>query len=171
MTRAQTGTPPRTQARRMTRARTLSALLVLGLTLAACGGFRDSRVNPRNWFSGSSSEPTLGPTGNTTDNRPLVPVVSTLVIEPTSTGAIVRAEAVMPTVGWWDAELVAVNNARPVDGVVTYRFVAARPRQPVTVSAQGPRTLTAAATLSVIQLETIREVAVVGAENTRRARR
>lgn len=151
--------------------RTLSALLVLTLTLAACGGFRDSRVNPRNWFSGSSSEPTLGPTADTTDNRPVVPMVSALVIEPTSSGAIVRAEAVMPSAGWWDAELIAENNARPVDGVMTYRFVAARPRRAVAVAAQGPRTLSAAATLSVIQLEQVREVVVIGAENTRRARR
>jgi hypothetical protein len=165
MTRAHTRTPTRAQTR------AVSALLVLTLTLAACGGFRDSRVNPRNWFSGSTSEPTLGPTGNTTDNRALVATVSGLVIEPTSTGAIIRAEAVMPSAGWWDAELVPENNARPVDGVVTYRFVAARPRQAVTVAAQAPRTLTAATTLSVIQLETIREVVVVGAENTRRARR
>jgi hypothetical protein len=153
----------------MTRA--LIALLVLTLTLAACGGLRDSRVNPRNWFNRSSSEPTLGPTRVTTDNRPLVPQVSSMVIEQTSTGAIVRAEAVMPTAGWWDAELVPENDGRPIDGVMTYRFVAARPRQPVSVTSEPARTISAAAVLSVFDLEVMTEVVVIGAENTRRARR
>jgi hypothetical protein len=153
----------------MTRA--VIALLVLTLTLAACASARDSRLNPRNWFSRSTSEPTLGPVRDTTDNRPLVASITGLVIEATSTGAIVRAEALMPVAGYWDPELVPENNARPVDGVITYRFVAARPRPAVQVAATAPRTLTAAATLSVIQLEQIREVVVIGAENTRRARR
>lgn len=151
--------------------RALAVLLVLTLTLAACGGMRDSRVNPRNWFGRSQAEPTLGPVRETEDRRPLVATVSALSIERTSTGAIVRAEAVMPTAGWYDAELVAENNGRPRDGVIAYRFVAARPRPAVAVSAQAPRTLVAAATLSVYDLEEIREVVVSGAENSRRARR
>jgi hypothetical protein len=157
----------------MTRAqtRTVIATMVLILTLTACGSARDSRLNPRNWFNRSTSEPTLGPVRSTEDTRPLVASVTGLVIEPTSTGAIIRAEALMPTAGWWDAELVPENNARPMDGVVTYRFVAARPRPAVPVAATAPRTLVAAATLSMIQLESIREVVVIGAENTRRARR
>jgi len=153
----------------MTRA--LIALMVLTLTLAACGGFRDSRVNPRNWFARSTDEPTLGPTRATTDTRPLVPQVNTMVIERTSTGAIVRAEAVMPTAGWWNAALVPENHGRPVDGVMSYRFVAARPREPVSVAQAAPRTISAAAVLSVYDLEVISEVVVIGAENTRRARR
>lgn len=153
----------------MTRA--LMALLVLTLTLAACGGMRDSRANPRNWFGRSQPEPTLGPMRETVDTRPLVPTVSALSIERTSTGAIVRAEAVMPTAGWWNAELVPESDGRPRDGVMSYRFVAARPAEAVHVSATAPRTLTAAATLSVYDLEVVREVVVIGAENTRRAGR
>jgi len=151
--------------------RLIAAFMVLTLTLAACGSMRDSRVNPRNWFNRSASEPTLGPVRDTQDRRPLVPEVTALTIERTSTGAIVRAEAVMPTAGYWDAELVPENNARPRDGVISYRFVAARPRTPVPVAPAGPRTITAAATLSVFDLEQINEVAVIGERNTRRARR
>lgn len=150
----------------MTRALTL--LIALTLVLAACG---DSRLNPRNWFDRSQAEPTLGPTGETEDRRPLVPNITGLTIERTSSGAIVRAEALMATAGYWDPELVVENNGRAVDGVMTYRFVAARPRQPVTVQSPGPRTLVAAATLTVYDLETVREVVVIGAETTRRARR
>lgn len=151
--------------------RALLALLVLTLTLAACGGVRESRMNPRNWFNRSQAEPSLGPVRDTEDRRPLVPSVSALSVERTSTGAIVRAEAVMPAAGWFDPELVAENNGRPVDGVMTYRFVAARPLEAVAVSATAPRTLVAAATISGYDLEMIREVVVMGAENTRRARR
>lgn len=153
----------------MTRA--LILLLVATLTLAACGAMRDSRVNPRNWFARSTAEPTLGPTRASVDRRPLVPNVTALTIEPTSTGALVRAEALMPDVGWWDAELLPENNGRPRDGVLTYRFVAARPRQGVPVSATAPRTLTAAAVLTIYDLELVREVVVVGRDTTRRARR
>lgn len=151
--------------------RPLIPLLVLTLALAACGGMRDSRLNPRNWFSRSQAEPTLGPIRATEDRRPLVPNVTAMAIEPTSTGAIVRAEAVMPTTGYYDAELVAENNGRPVDGVLTFRFVAARPRQGMPVSAIGPRRLVAAANLSIYDLEVVREVVVLGAEGSRRARR
>ncbi len=150
----------------MTRALTL--FLVLTLTLAACG---QSRLNPRTWFARSAAEPTLGPTRAVEDRRPLVPNVTDLTIERTSTGAIVRATALMPTAGYWDAELVPENAGRPRDGVMTYRFVAARPRAAVRVDSPGPRTLTAAAVLTSYDLEVVREVAVVGAETTRRARR
>jgi len=151
--------------------RPIALLIVAALVLAACGGIRDSRLNPRNWFSASTQEPTLGPVRATLDRRPLVPAVTTLLIERTSTGAIVRAEAVMPTAGYFEPELVAENNGRPVDGVLTYRFVAARPRQGVQVAADAPRTLTAAAVLSVFDLEVVREIVVVGEQGSRRARR
>jgi len=152
----------------MTRA--LIALMVLTLTLAACGTMRDSRMNPRNWFGRAGAEPSLGPVAQD-DRRPLVPSVSELTIERTSTGAIVRAEALMPEAGWWDPALIAENNGRPVDGVLTYRFVAARPRTPVAVTAAAPRRLVAAATLSNFDLELVREVVVTGAGNAMRARR
>lgn len=158
----------------MTRSmpRTVAFLMVLSLTLAACGGFRDSRVNPRNWFGGgSSSEPTLGPSRSLEDSRPLVPQVSSLSVERSSSGAIVRAEAVMPTAGYFRPALIAENGGRPRDGVITYRFVAEPPVEPVSVNAPVARTISAAATLSVFDLELIREVVVVGAQNTRRTRR
>lgn len=147
----------------------LILLTVLSLTLAACSS--GSRMNPRNWFNRSQAEPTLGPVQATVDRRPLVPNVNTMVIERTSTGAIVRAEAVMPTAGWWDAELVPENNGRPVDGVLTFRFVAARPRNGEAISATAPRTLVAAAPLTIYDLEVVREVVVQGADGQRRARR
>lgn len=153
---------------------TVTALLVASLVVAGCGTIRESRMNPMNWFGESAEEDPrgdLGPSALTTDNRPLVPQVTQMRIDRTASGAIVRAEAVMPSAGWWDAELVPVNDARPVDGVLTLRFVAAAPREPIATQNVRARTIVAAYTLSLAQLDVIGSIVVQGAENSRRSRR
>ena len=115
--------------------------------------------------------PDLGPTSNVIDNRALVPAVTAMTIEATSSGAIVRAEAVMPSAGWWDPALVPENFGRPQGGVLTFRFVAAAPRAPVAEQNPAARTIVAAYALTQAQLDTTSEVVVVGEGNSRRARR
>lgn len=152
----------------------LTALLVATLLVTGCNTVRDSRFNPRNWFGQTEeADPRgdLGPTNTTVDHRPLVPNVGEMRIERTSSGAIIRAEAVMPTAGWWDAELVPENEGRPVDGVLTLRFVAAAPRDAVATQSVRGRTITAAYTLSNAQLDVIGSIVVTGQENSRRTRR
>lgn len=151
----------------------LILMLAASVALSGCGSIRESRMNPMNWFGSSREEarPDLGETGAVEDNRPLVPQVSALTIERTSSGAIVRAEAVMPTVGWWDAQLVAENFGRPRDGTLTFRFVAAAPVQPIANPSEAPRTISAVYTLTQAQLDTTSDVVVVGESNSRRARR
>jgi hypothetical protein len=154
----------------------LVALAVAGLVLAGCGSIRESRMNPRNWFGSSESEtrddrPDLGPVSDVVDNRPLVPDVTAMTIERTSSGAIIRAEGVTPTAGWWDAELVPENHGRPQGGVISYRFVAAAPRTPVPDTGPRSRTVTAVHTISEVLLETTAEIVVVGGANSRRVRR
>ena len=148
-------------------------LLCAALTLAGCGTIRESRINPMNWFGESrqSERPDLGRTSSVIDNRPMVPEVSTLVIERTSSGAIIRAEAVMPTAGWWDPELLTENFGRPVDGVLTLRFVAAAPREPVAAANAAARTITAVHAINQADLDTIAEIVVTGEGNARRIRR
>lgn len=148
-------------------------LLCAALTLAGCGTIRESRINPMNWFGESrqSERPDLGRTSSVIDNRPMVPEVSTLVIERTSSGAIIRAEAVMPTAGWWDPELLTENFGRPVDGVLTLRFVAAAPREPVPAPNVAARTITAVYAINQADLDTIAEIVVTGQGNARRIRR
>jgi hypothetical protein len=103
--------------------RPIIAALALTMLLSACGAVRDSRLNPFNWFGASRSAPTtLGPTLITEDTRPLVAQVTSLAIERTSTGAIIRAEGLTPTQGWWNAELVPQTSLTPIDGVVVYHF-------------------------------------------------
>lgn len=149
--------------------RPIFALIALSLVLAGCSGVRQSRMNPLNWFGSSTEESQLGPVTLETDNRALVAAVTALSIERTSSGALVRAEAQMPGQGWWDAQLIAENQGRPVDGVLTYRFVAAAPRQP----ALGGRaqTLLVATPVSEFMLAEISTVVVRGATNSRSARR
>ncbi len=151
--------------------RPLLALLALTMLLAGCATVRQSRMNPMNWFGSSRSEaPTLGPISTEVDNRAVVPAISALSIDRTSTGAIVRAEALMPTQGWWDPELIA-ETRHPVDGVMTYRFVAAAPRTPMPAGNEQSRTLVAAVPLSEAQLEVIRRIVVNGSGNSRSVNR
>jgi hypothetical protein len=152
--------------------RPLIAALALTMLVSACGTVRDSRLNPFNWFGGSRSAPvSLGPSDLVVDNRPLVAQVTALAIERTPTGAIVRAEGLTPTQGWWDGELVPQTSLRPIDGVVVYHFRIAAPGRTTRVSTPQSRSVSVATTLSQAQLETIREVVVVGAENQLGVRR
>ncbi len=152
--------------------RPLIAALALTMLLSACGTIRESRFNPFTWFGSSRSAPSdLGPTQLTVDNRPLVAQVTGLAIERTSSGAIVRAEGLTPTQGWWDAELVPQTSLRPIDGVLVYQFRITPPGRQTRVSTPQSRAVSVATTLSESQLETIREIVVVGAENQRSTRR
>lgn len=150
----------------------LVALLSLTLAVPACGRIGESRINPMNWFGGSRDErPDLGPTSDITDNRALVVRVTELSIERTSSGALIRAEGLTRSAGWWDAQLVPENNGVPLDGVLSFRFVAAAPREPVPDTGERSRTLVVAYPVSTAILEQTSAVVVNGQENSRRARR
>lgn len=132
---------------------------------------RDSRMNPLNWFGASREEASrLGPIAREIDNRLLVAQVTALAVERTSSGAIVRAEGLTPTQGWWDAELLPESRF-PVDGVMTYRFVVSAPREATRVSTPQSRSISVATTLSVAELEMISRIVVEGAQNSRSVRR
>ncbi len=152
--------------------RPIIAALALTMLLSACGAVRDSRLNPFNWFGASRSAPTtLGPTLITEDTRPLVAQVTSLAIDRTSTGAIIRAEGLTPTQGWWNAELVPQTSLTPIDGIVVYHFRISGPDRQTRVSTPQSRSVSVATTLTQAQLDTIREIVVVGAENQRGTRR
>lgn len=165
-----------------------TSLLVATLTVTACGTIRDSRINPFNWFGGSRSEP-IQPDARAATN-PLIPVsergglfssvrdqveeyngrpvdqVSGLVIERVPGGAIVRATGVSSYDGPYDVRLTPTTiDAEPVDGVVTYRLEAERPRDATRRTSQRVRTVTAAVRLSDIELADISVIRVEGARN------
>jgi len=150
----------------------LILLLVSALAVTGCGRLSDSRMNPRNWFGSSADErPSLGPVSDTVDNRALVAQISALTIEQTSSGALVRAEAVTTSAGWWDGELVPENYGRPAAGVLTLRFVASPPREAAPDTGVQSRTLVAVYPLSQAHLDTVSEIVVTGEGNSRRTRR
>jgi hypothetical protein len=156
------------------------AAFALLAALAGCGGFRDSDLNPFNWFGRSQAEATtLTPAGGygiaSGDFRVPVNEVTRLEILRNAEGAIVSVAGLPQTQGWWDAELVAENAGLPVDGVLTYRFVVAEPlpgTPPASrVLTPQSREVTAAAFLSNIKLQGVRRIVVTGAANSRSVNR
>ncbi|WP_347313509.1 hypothetical protein [Defluviimonas sp. SAOS-178_SWC] len=153
----------------------VTGLLIVTLVLAGCGRMRESRLNPFNWF-GRSVENTQTVAegvvpGRPDDTRILVAQVTDMEVARQPGGAIVRATGLPPTQGWWDTELVAENRGVPVDGVLTYRFVIAEPLKSTRVSTPQSRELTAATYISDIKLADVRQIVVLGAENSRSSRR
>ena len=149
--------------------RPILAMLVLVLALPACGGLRDSRLNPFNWFGRAErTQPVAALPAAPVDRRLLVAEVTGLTIDRTPGGAIVRATGLPPTQGFWDAELVA----RPIeDGVLVYDFRVFPPVGDTRVSTQRSREIVVATFVSTIRLENVRQITVQGERSARTTRR
>lgn len=148
------------------------APVALVLLLSACGSSGQSHwYNPFSWWGGSKEVPTtLGvPQGANEDQRPLVAQVTSLSVELTSDGAIVRATGLPPTQGYWDGALV--QDGEITDGRIVYRFVLVPPVRPKPVSTVQSREVTVATYISNIKLQQVEDVVVQGASNARSARR
>jgi hypothetical protein len=149
--------------------RPVTAALVAVLVLTSCGVVRDSRLNPFNWFGRSERVETIAPLQEKRDPRLLVADVVSLTIEPYSGGAIIRATGVMETQGWWNVDLVEVENDDPTHLLLDFRSL-----PPVTQTDVGTvrsREVTAAMTVSPRKLEDITRVTVQGAQSARTTRR
>jgi hypothetical protein len=144
-------------------------VLGLGLALAGCGGLRDSRLNPFNWFRRSEPRETIVLPDEQGDGRPLVETVLSMAVEPIPGGAVIRARGLTPTQGWWDAELVARDVGD--DGVLVYEFRLLPPVGRTDVNTQRSREIDVAIYISDIKLANVREIVVQGATNARSARR
>ena len=149
-------------------ARPLPALCLCAL-LAGCGGFRDSGLNPANWFGRSEPRETIVLPAEDADPRPLVETVLSMSVEPMPGGAIVRARGQTPTQGWWQAELVALD----IDdkGALVYEFRIVPPLGTPAVNTPQSRQVDVAVFVSDIKLDGVREIVVQGATNARSARR
>lgn len=150
--------------------RSLILALAVATGLAGCARVADSRLNPFNWFGGSETEEAAAPAEVDTDPRPRVAQVTSLRIEPTPTGAIVRATGLPPTQGWYAAALVPETDG-PVNGEMVYIFRAVPPLERASVSTVQSRELTVARALTALELAETRVVRVVGANNALVARR
>jgi hypothetical protein len=149
--------------------KTVAALSVL-LVLSACGGLRESRLNPFNWF-GQGREARVEASAETVarDPRPLVAEVVSLSVDRMPGGAIVRAMGLPPTQGYWEAELVAAEDSPA--GTLAFEFRIAPPPEPRRAGTQRSREVLVGRFLSTARLEGIRTITVIGAENRRSARR
>lgn len=145
------------------------AIMTLCLVLAGCGGLRESRLNPFNWFGKSQPRETIVLAEKPGDPRPLVQTVLSMTVEPMPGGAIVRATGLTPTQGWWKAELVPL----PVSegGTLVYEFRLLPPIKPADVNTPRSREVTVGIYISDYKLEGLREIVVQGATNARASRR
>ncbi len=127
----------------------------------------------------SKPAPDLSPKGGypktSSDWRTPVAHITALEVAPTTTGAIVTARGLPPTQGYWGTALIPENDGQPVDGVITYRFVLAKPPvgSPDSQRAGNPpsREVTAGAFINAIRFAQTKQVVVIGADGSRTAHR
>lgn len=144
-------------------------VLGLAVALAGCGGLRQSKLNPFNWFRKSEPRETIVLPKAKEDGRVLAEVVLSLAVEPMPGGAIVRARGQMPVQGYWSAELVP----QPVTegGTLVYEFRVFPPVTKTDVNTPQSRQVDVAIFISDVKLENVREIVVQGATNARASRR
>ncbi|SEK53072.1 hypothetical protein SAMN05443999_101605 [Roseovarius azorensis] len=164
--------------------------LAAASVVAGCGGFRQSRINPRNWFGRSRSRRVAEMSAENTN--PLIPQqedsifrrrrtevyagtpvdqISEMVIERTSDGAIIRVTGLPLRQGAYDVRLIPENkDGKPENGALVYRLMAV---QSDTMPQGQPRMreVRAAAFVSAPKLERTDIIRVVGARNEQVSRR
>ena len=165
----------------------IGLLLVVTLTLSACGRVRDSAINPFNWFGRAETvetteaaevNPLIPQERESILRRPeaeyagtLVAELTTLRIERVAGGAIIRVKGIASTQGAFDVRMEPENeDQEPVKGVLTYTLLAVQPPG----FRQGPaqsREITAAVFRTDQELANVRTIRVVGANKTLQSRR
>ncbi|MCV6585756.1 MAG: hypothetical protein OIF47_09490 [Marinibacterium sp.] len=170
------------------RATTLSVLLIASLGLSACSGWRDSRVNPSNWFGrdtpvpSTAKDPDAGnpllPEGSefaqdVPEPGVLIDEVTSLSVDPSSTGAIIVATGLASREGAFSPRLRPLDRENPVDedGTLVLQFLVFYPREGTPLGTNATREITAATSVSVQDVDKIRLIRVNGAKGARETRR
>lgn len=144
--------------------------VVLTMGLSGCARVSESRLNPFNWFGSAEDEPVAAASLEDDDPRPRVAQITSLRIDETPTGAIIRATGLPPTQGYFDAQLIPQTDD-PVNGELVLVFRADVPIGEPRVSTVQSRELVAARAISVQDLAALRVVRVEGATNALSVRR
>ncbi|WP_372572897.1 hypothetical protein [Ruegeria jejuensis] len=170
----------------------MTVLLIGSLTLGACSAWRESRVNPSNWFGGPEpapvnvdSEGSVNPLLPSEDDRlglfdrpdPVdasVPItkVTAMRVEKTNTGAIIYATGVAQRQGGFDAVLRRNRSEENTkNGVLSYTFRVVYPQQATPQGDEDSRTIHDAVSVSNETLEGIRLIRVTAEQNALESRR
>ena len=171
--------------------RSIVLCLALTLVLSACGGVRDSRLNPLNWFGRDRPAPVAAEEGEV---NPLIPqesglglfsrnrdgaeyagqpvdVIRNLDVERVPGGAIVRATGLSRFQNTYSVRLTLVTLDGPVDGALEYRLEAIVPEAPIAGGSERQREVVAAVSLTDQELRGVRVIRVSGVENARASAR
>lgn len=143
----------------------VAGLVVIGL-LSGCGVAQ--RLNPLNWFGGAEDTASAVSVQRRADDRPLMQSIAALSVDPTPAGAIVKATGIPPTQGYWEGDLVLVEQT---PGRLLYEFRAYPPPRPARVSTEASRAVVVGTFLSERALRGVREIAVTGTGNALVVRR
>ena len=150
--------------------RLIAALALLSL-LAACGGLRQSKLNPFNWFGKSQQETVAATKAEVVDPRVLVDQVAALRVDHAPGGAIVTALGLPEGQGYWQAGLVAQNGGKPVKGVLSFELRLMKPARPQPVGTPASREIAVAVFVSEQALDGVKKIEVIAANNRRSASR
>jgi len=150
-------------------ARIIFAVTLLAFLGACGGGFRDSRLNPRNWFGRDKEEIVV--VSEDVDPRGLVNEVISLKVDRLPEGAIIHAVGLPQTQGYYEAELVPLNDEFPDKGVLIYEFRVFPPQSATGVVNKRSREVLVAHFVSTQSLAGVRRIQVIGISNRRTVRR
>ncbi len=171
--------------------KSIALLLVSSMILASCG-FRESRINPLNWFGRSESTPVQAEQQKPVN--PLIPrrtglfssrrvtqtvyegtpieQIADLTVERVAGGAIIRATGVAARQGYYEVQLTPANEEEEAeDGVLVYRLEALRPSSRTRVGTQPTREVVAGRAVTDQTLRNVRAIRVEGQLNARVVRR
>lgn len=157
--------------------RLIAAVAVLAVA-TGCARVSESRLNPFNWFSASEEAevssllPPEARSAGPQDSSTPVPDVVSMQVDRMPGGAVVTAEGVTLTQGFWESRLVEVPRGldTPSDAIVL-DFRVQRPYRPHPVGAVPTRTVSAGIYLSEADLRGISQIIVRGSITQRVARR
>ena len=168
----------------------ITMLLAASVVLAGCGGWDDSRANPRNWFGKSRStqlvlaeDPEavnpLIPQKSSIAQRPeevdtsvLITSITELKVERNTTGATILVTGIASRQGAYDVEL----RPEPADeattkGTLNFTFRVVYPSDPTPIGSDHTRTVHEAYSLTNQDLQGIQLIRVQAEQNVRETRR
>lgn len=171
--------------------KSLTVLLTAGVLLSSCG-WSDSRVNPRNWFGGSTEIPVQTEAEADAVN-PLIPAkkksilsskekpviigdpiasIAQLRVERTASGAIIHATGIGAREGAYNARLVPDNADETAEnGVLSYTFRVFYPQNTTAFGTERTRRVDVARSVSSQTMAGVRSIRVSGVENARESKR